>query len=108
MTRTESLAVLSTWAAAERRDPNLPVDPLHPKDGDDAVSHGLAAVRAIRQHDTYCFSVVYEDQDGICRHPCCDGPYPDCGKIIDGTDIISEARLAFRAALRAVGIRGAL
>jgi hypothetical protein len=87
MTRSRSLGILATWA----RYAHLPAN-AHQPNRALAQSHGLAAVRAIRPVELV---------------PGCPAPHcPDILPIL--RHVVSESRLAFRAALAAVGIRGAL
>jgi len=96
MRQPDPLAKLHALAEWTRRDPGWAASHAF-----DYVQHGLSAVRAIRQ---------YEDIRP-CNDPRCDVTY-----FTDRYDSRSnvrnfvrmEARLAFRAALRAVGISGSL
>lgn len=89
MKRSESLALLHAWAEAARIG-------WHPNDAFldpfaiAADTHGIAAVSAIN------------NEAAICH-----GLYPDICILQTGA-IIRESRLAVRAALRAVGLKGAL
>lgn len=81
MTRTESLAALHVWAT----NASYPLyTPRARQEQEAAETHGLAAVRAIR------------DQAGTCGA---------VGKIRQTEFAEREARLAFRAALNAVGLQ---
>ena len=82
MTRSESLAKLHALAEWTRRDPSWAASHAFPY-----VRHGLAAVRAIRESVDSWTPLVVEGW----KH-----------------NAIRESRLAFRAALRAVGISGSL
>ena len=112
MTRSESLDTLHRWAEyyrhpdiiAQRRE----ASPARGK----AVSHGLAAVRAIREPISYCKNDCLSDRILVSRD------WPGSGRMADpveedcqacnATRSKSQARLAVRAALDAIGIHGAL
>ncbi len=85
MTRSESLALLHRWA-------DRPELHYHPPLAAQAREHGAAAVRAIRAT--------------ITAQP--HSPVTDWYVRQYQPQAISESRLAFRCALRAVGITGAL
>ena len=78
----------------------------------DAIEHGLAAVRAIREPISYCKNdclsgriLVSRDWPGSGR--MADPVEEDC-QACNATRSKSQARLAVRAALDAIGIHGAL
>jgi hypothetical protein len=31
--------------------------------------------------------VIYENDDGRCRHKACSGPHPDCGEIVEIVEV---------------------
>lgn len=90
MTKAESLKRLHRVARRESFRPFLLPYGVNRRCVQDARSHGLSAVRAIR----------YMEDDAIRRANPVDEP--------NRRYIISESRLAFRAACTAVGIKGPL
>lgn len=98
MTRTKSLALLHQWARPETDNPHLAISMAER----DARSHGAAAVRAIRtaQHPTID---GFTDWFGSRSEPKTDREVSiELAAIVPY--VITESRLAFRAALNAVGL----
>jgi len=86
MRQPNGLTKLHALAEWTRRDPGWAASHAF-----DYVQHGLAAVRAIRDNATA--SLVYS---------------VDSHRESEVSYVVRESRLAFRAALRAVGINGSL
>jgi hypothetical protein len=92
-TRAESLARLAFWADCRRRYPVTVAsaaafaDAPFPETARDTETHGLAAVWAIRNNVRFGECVIPDAPHGTGRY------------------IKEEARLAFRCALAAVGLR---
>jgi len=91
MNRSESLVLLHYWAEDVRSSAPHPYG-YATSPADEVRRHGLAAVRAIRRVQDVDFNACTQPDYCYAHSP----------------DAIRESRLAFRAALRAVGINGPL